>query len=238
MPGARRPAAISRAPGATKGARTAEDRDRLEPPRQHRRSGARRRRQLVNPCDRLVSLEGAGPGVRGRREVVATAARARPPHRARQRRRPLLPRPAPLLRQRDPARDARRRCAPAARTLGGHLPRRRAHPRPIRPAPRPPLPPQPGSVGVAYRHDPPEGVFRADPSAGDALLMVADFSVALGFRRGPVDVDALAEAYHGKDRPFAEGVAARCAPCARGPVRRGPPVAGMAARPGTPRHLS
>lgn len=69
----------------------------------------------------------------------------------------------------------------------------------------------PGSVGFAYRHDQPEGEFRADPWAEYALLTVAGGQVALEFRRVPFDVDRLVWQYRRSGRPFADEAIAQYA---------------------------
>lgn len=61
-----------------------------------------------------------------------------------------------------------------------------------------------GSVGFAYRHDQPEGTFRADRWAEYALLSVEGGRTSLEFRRVPFDVDALIEAYRASGRPYTE----------------------------------
>ncbi len=61
----------------------------------------------------------------------------------------------------------------------------------------------PGSVGLAYRHDQPETQFRVDPWAEYAILSVAGKRVELTFRRVPLDVQALLAVYQTSGRPFA-----------------------------------
>jgi predicted phosphodiesterase len=61
----------------------------------------------------------------------------------------------------------------------------------------------PGSVGVAYRHDQPDDRFRADPWAEYAILVVNGARVELTFRRVPIDVEALIDVYARSSRPFA-----------------------------------
>lgn len=61
----------------------------------------------------------------------------------------------------------------------------------------------PGSVGLAYRHDQPEAGFRADPWAEYALLTTTGAQLALEFRRVPFDVEALVDAYRTSGRPYA-----------------------------------
>lgn len=70
----------------------------------------------------------------------------------------------------------------------------------------------PGSVGFAYRHDQPEGTFRADPWAEYALLSIAGGRVALEFRRVPFDVERLIGRYRQSGRPFAADAIAQYAP--------------------------
>src|SRR6266568_129300 len=53
----------------------------------------------------------------------------------------------------------------------------------------------PGSVGVAYRHDQPQESFRVDPWAEYALLTARGGAVALEFRRVPFDVARHVEAF-------------------------------------------
>ena len=63
----------------------------------------------------------------------------------------------------------------------------------------------PGSVGLAYRHDQEEGAnFRTDPWAEYAVLTVSDGRVALEFRRVPFDAERLIAVYRSSGRPFAE----------------------------------
>jgi predicted phosphodiesterase len=62
----------------------------------------------------------------------------------------------------------------------------------------------PGSVGFAYRHDQPEGSFRADPWAEYALLTSTNGRLALEFRRVSFDVEQLIDAYRVSGRPHAE----------------------------------
>jgi predicted phosphodiesterase len=62
----------------------------------------------------------------------------------------------------------------------------------------------PGSVGFAYRHDQPEGTFRADPWAEYALLTVDGERVELTFRRAPYDAGELIDVYRSSGRPFAD----------------------------------
>lgn len=69
----------------------------------------------------------------------------------------------------------------------------------------------PGSVGLAYRHDQPEDGFHADPWAEYALLTVDGPSLSLDFRRVPFDVERLADQCRASGRPFAEDYIAQYA---------------------------
>lgn len=62
----------------------------------------------------------------------------------------------------------------------------------------------PGSVGVAYRHDQPDDHFRLDPWAEYTLLSSHAGNLSLEFRRIPFDVQGLISAYKNSGRPFAE----------------------------------
>lgn len=63
----------------------------------------------------------------------------------------------------------------------------------------------PGSVGLAYRHDQAEDApFRADPWAEYAVLTHAQGRVTLEFRRVVYDIAPLLTAYQSSERPFAE----------------------------------
>lgn len=66
----------------------------------------------------------------------------------------------------------------------------------------------PGSVGLAYRHDQPEETFHGDPWAEYAVLSVKEARIELAFRRVPFDVEALIDAYRSSGRPFAEDAVA------------------------------
>ncbi len=66
----------------------------------------------------------------------------------------------------------------------------------------------PGSVGLAYRHDQPETQFRIDPWAEYAILSVTGKRIELAFRRVPIDVPALLAVYQSSGRPFATEAAA------------------------------
>jgi predicted phosphodiesterase len=62
----------------------------------------------------------------------------------------------------------------------------------------------PGSVGVAYRHDQPDEHFRLDPWAEYAQLSSRNRNLSLEFRRIPFDVQLLTSVYKASGRPFAE----------------------------------
>jgi predicted phosphodiesterase len=62
----------------------------------------------------------------------------------------------------------------------------------------------PGSAGLAYRHEQPEATFRADPWAEYAVVTVEDDRFSLEFRRVPFDVAALVQAYRTSGRPYAD----------------------------------
>ena len=62
----------------------------------------------------------------------------------------------------------------------------------------------PGSVGFAYSHHQPEGVFKADPWAEYAILSVENGQTSLEFRRVPFDVNELIRVYRESGRPFAD----------------------------------
>jgi predicted phosphodiesterase len=62
----------------------------------------------------------------------------------------------------------------------------------------------PGSVGVAYRHDQLDDHFRLDPWAEYALLSSRSGNLSLEFRRIPFDVQLLMSVYNTSGRPFAE----------------------------------
>lgn len=62
----------------------------------------------------------------------------------------------------------------------------------------------PGSVGVAYRHDQPDDHFRLDPWSEYALLTSRSGNLSLEFRRIKFDVPLLASVYKTSGRPFAE----------------------------------
>jgi predicted phosphodiesterase len=62
----------------------------------------------------------------------------------------------------------------------------------------------PGSVGVAYRHDQPDDHFRLDPWAEYALLSSTSGALSLEFRRIGFDVQELISVYKASGRPFAD----------------------------------
>jgi predicted phosphodiesterase len=66
----------------------------------------------------------------------------------------------------------------------------------------------PGSVGVAYRHDQPDDHFRLDPWAEYALLSSRSGNLSLEFRRVPFDVQYLTSVYNTSGRPFSESAIA------------------------------
>lgn len=61
----------------------------------------------------------------------------------------------------------------------------------------------PGSIGVAYSHDQPEGAFRLDPWAEYAILSETDGVIGLEFRRAPLPMEALREALATSGHPDA-----------------------------------
>jgi hypothetical protein len=67
----------------------------------------------------------------------------------------------------------------------------------------------PGSVGLAYSHQPEEAGFRADPWAEYAVLTLEPGRLGLEFRRVPFDVSALIHAYRSSGRPYAEDAVAQ-----------------------------
>jgi predicted phosphodiesterase len=68
----------------------------------------------------------------------------------------------------------------------------------------------PGSAGLSYDHEQPEDDFRLDPWAAYAVIASdGSFSVELG--RIPLDVEAVAAAYHESGHPEAEEWASRWA---------------------------
>jgi predicted phosphodiesterase len=66
----------------------------------------------------------------------------------------------------------------------------------------------PGSVGLAYRHDQPEDRFTLDPWAEYAILSVTGERIDLTFRRVPIDVEALIDVYRSSGRPFSDDAVA------------------------------
>jgi predicted phosphodiesterase len=62
----------------------------------------------------------------------------------------------------------------------------------------------PGSVGVAYRHDQPDDHFRLDPWAEYAILSYHSGNLSLEFRRISFDMQQLISIYNTSGRPFAE----------------------------------
>lgn len=62
----------------------------------------------------------------------------------------------------------------------------------------------PGSIGLAYRHDPAAGAAFIDPWAEYAVLEVAGGRVSLDFRRVPYDVAAYVRKLRTSGRPHAE----------------------------------
>jgi putative phosphoesterase len=65
----------------------------------------------------------------------------------------------------------------------------------------------PGSVGLAYRHDQAEGAtFCVDSWAEYAVLTIAPGRMSLDFRRVPFDTERLIGIYRSSGRPFTEDV--------------------------------
>jgi len=62
----------------------------------------------------------------------------------------------------------------------------------------------PGSVGFAYSHQQPEGVFHADAWAEYAILTASDGQISLELRRLPYDANAIIEIYRASGRPYAD----------------------------------
>ena len=62
----------------------------------------------------------------------------------------------------------------------------------------------PGSVGVAYRHDQPDDHFRLDPWGEYALLTSRSGNLSLEFRRVMFDVGLLTSIYNTNGKPYAE----------------------------------
>jgi predicted phosphodiesterase len=67
----------------------------------------------------------------------------------------------------------------------------------------------PGSIGFAYRHNQPEGHFRADPWAEYALLTYRQGRLAVEFRRVNFDVASLIDLYRASGRPHADAAVAQ-----------------------------
>jgi predicted phosphodiesterase len=67
----------------------------------------------------------------------------------------------------------------------------------------------PGSVGLAYRHDQPGDDFRLDPWAEYALLSFEAGRLSLEFRRVPFNLAALIDAYQTSGRPHAASAIAQ-----------------------------
>jgi putative phosphoesterase len=62
----------------------------------------------------------------------------------------------------------------------------------------------PGSVGFAYSHYQPDGLFHADPWAEYAILTVENSQTSLEFCRLPFDAEELIHIYRESGRPFAD----------------------------------
>jgi predicted phosphodiesterase len=62
----------------------------------------------------------------------------------------------------------------------------------------------PGSVGVAFRHDQPDDHFRLDPWGEYALLTSRSGNLSLEFRRVMFNVELLTSIYKKSGRPYAE----------------------------------
>jgi len=67
----------------------------------------------------------------------------------------------------------------------------------------------PGSVGLAYSHNQPDGQFHADPWAEYAILTAENGVTSLEFRRVPFDAQELIRVYRESGRPFAEEAVAQ-----------------------------
>lgn len=67
----------------------------------------------------------------------------------------------------------------------------------------------PGSVGLAYNHQQPEGDVRIDSWAEYAILTYDDGRLGVEFRRVPYDPEAMAAVYLNSGRPYAEEAAAQ-----------------------------
>ncbi len=62
----------------------------------------------------------------------------------------------------------------------------------------------PGSVGLAYSHYQPDGIFKLDHWADYAILTVENGQPSLEFRRVPFDVNELIRIYRESGRPFVD----------------------------------
>ena len=62
----------------------------------------------------------------------------------------------------------------------------------------------PGSVGVAFRHDQPEDNFHLDPWGEYAMLTSRSGNLSLEFRRVMFDVEELISVYRNSGKPYAE----------------------------------
>lgn len=62
----------------------------------------------------------------------------------------------------------------------------------------------PGSVGFAYSHNQPEGIFHADAWAEYAILTANDGQISLEFKRLSYDANAVIEIYRTSGRPYAD----------------------------------
>jgi predicted phosphodiesterase len=62
----------------------------------------------------------------------------------------------------------------------------------------------PGSIGVACRHDQPDDNFRLDPWAEYATLTSRSGNLSLEFRRVVFDVKRLISVYNTSGKPYAE----------------------------------
>jgi predicted phosphodiesterase len=67
----------------------------------------------------------------------------------------------------------------------------------------------PGSVGLAYSHEQPDGEFRADSWAEYAVLTVEPGRLRLEFCRAPFDARQLIEVYQASGRPHPEAAIAQ-----------------------------
>lgn len=67
----------------------------------------------------------------------------------------------------------------------------------------------PGSVGLSYDHEHPEGALRADPWAAYAMVTIDAGRFAVELRRIPIDVAAVAEVTLRSGMPYADQLAAR-----------------------------